>query len=94
MTEPLALSHERVDDLPLLLAQLERRQVAKLLDGGFATHGNWEGLSLGQGVSGGGTFILSEANQRMSPVEPWAERRRPTLSTGRGTVRYTGAGLQ
>jgi len=50
MTEPLTISHERVDDLPLLLAQLERMQVAKL-DGCFPTHGNWEGLSLGQVVS-------------------------------------------
>jgi transposase len=85
MTEPLTISHERVDDLPLLLAQLERMQVAKLLDGCFPTHGNWEGLSLGQVVSVWVTFILSEANHRMSHVEPWAERRRQTLSTCLGT---------
>jgi hypothetical protein len=31
------------------------------------------------------TFILSEATHRMSHVEPWAERRRQTLSRGLGT---------
>ena len=51
----------------------------------FPTHGNWEGLSWGQVVSVWLTFILSEANHRMSHVEPWAERRLQTLSTGLGT---------
>jgi len=32
MTEQLTLKHERVDDIPLLLAQLDRMEVAKLLD--------------------------------------------------------------
>jgi transposase len=85
MTEQLTLKHERVDDIPLLLAQIERMQVTTLLDKCFPTHGNWEGLSLGQVVSVWLTFILSEANHRMSHVEPWAERRLQTLSTGLGT---------
>jgi len=85
MTEQLTLTHERVDDIPLLLAQLDRRQVAEVLDRGFPTHGNWQGLSLGQVVSVWLTFILSQANHRMSHVEPWAERRRQTLSRCLGT---------
>ena len=48
MTEQLTINHERVDDIPLLLAQLEKIQVAKLLDGGFPTHGNWDDFRLGQ----------------------------------------------
>ena len=39
---------ERVDDIPVLLACQEQMQVAQLLDEHFATHGNWQGLSLGQ----------------------------------------------
>src|SRR5712691_8964541 len=85
MTEHLTLKHERVDDLPLLLAQLDRMQVAKLLDGCFPTHGNGEGLSLGQVVSVWLAFILSEANHWLSHVEPWAERRLQTLTTCLGT---------
>ena len=78
------MTHERVDDLPVLLAQLERMQVAPLLDAHFPTHGNWQGLSLGQVASGWLTFILSEANHRLSHVEPWAAERLPTLSAGVG----------
>lgn len=85
MSEALTITHERVDDLPVLLAQLERMQVAPLLDAHFPTHGNWQGLGLGQVVSGGLTFILSEANHRLSHVEPWAAARLTTLSAGVGT---------
>jgi len=46
MNEIEALTIERIDDVPLLLAQLERMQVARLLDQHFPTHGNWQGLSL------------------------------------------------
>ena len=41
MTESLTIIHERVDDIPLLLAPMERLQVAPLLDEHFPTHGNW-----------------------------------------------------
>ena len=81
MTKELTIHHERVDDIPLLLAQRDRMQVANLLDECFATHGNWDGLSLGQVVSVWLAFILSEANHRMSHVEQWVERRLQTLQT-------------
>src|SRR4029453_3774022 len=86
MSEHLTLKHERVDDIPLLLAQIERMQVPKLLDECFPTHGNWEGLSLGQVVSVWLTFMLSEANHRMSHVEPGGGRRVRALSTCLGTA--------
>jgi transposase len=85
MNEQLTICHERVDDLPLLLAQLDRMQVAQVLDACFPTHGNWEGLSLGHIVSVWLAFILSEANHRMSHVEPWAATRLQTLSACLGT---------
>jgi hypothetical protein len=47
MSEPLTIISERVDDIPLLLAQLGRMGLQGLLDEHFATHGNWVGLSLG-----------------------------------------------
>jgi hypothetical protein len=47
MSETLTVMSERVDDIPLLLAQLERMGVQSLLDTHFPTHGNWTGLSLG-----------------------------------------------
>ena len=86
MTAEITLKHERVDDIPLLLGELERMEVARLVDESFATHGNWQGLRLGQVVSAWVTFILSEANHRMSHVEPWAASRLQTLSAGLGTT--------
>jgi transposase len=84
MTENLTITNERVDDIPLLLAQLERMHVAPLLDEHFPTHGNWQGLSLGTVASVWVTFILSEANHRLSQVEPWATQRLRTLAAGVG----------
>ena len=45
-TEPI-ITNERVDDLPILLTQIERMGVKKLIDKHFPTHGNWQGKSLG-----------------------------------------------
>src|SRR5919109_5166703 len=79
MAETLNITTERVDDLPLLLAQLERMGVRPLLDEHFPTHGNWVGLSLGWVTVIWLTHILSEANHRLNHVEPWAEQRLHTL---------------
>ncbi len=79
MTENLILTHERVDDIPVLLAQMEKMQVASLIDEHFPTHENWQGLSLGRVTSVWLTFILSEANHRLSHVEPWAAQHLRTL---------------
>ena len=47
MAERLSILSQRVDDIPLLLAQLERMGVRSLLDEYFPAHGHWVGLSLG-----------------------------------------------
>jgi hypothetical protein len=72
MTETLTIRSERVDDIPLLLAQLDRMGVQPLLDEHFSTHGNWVGLSLGWVTVLWLTPILSEADHRLNHVEPWA----------------------
>lgn len=69
------LTTERVDDIPLLLAQLERMQVATLLDRHFPTHGNWQGLSLGMVSVVWLSHILSEGDHWLNHVEPWANGR-------------------
>jgi transposase len=79
MSEDLTITSERVDDIPLLLAQLEKMGIAALLDDHFPTHGHWQGLSLGQVSDVWLTFILSESNHRMSHVEPWASDRLSVL---------------
>jgi transposase len=79
MAERLHIISERVDDIPLLLAQLEQMGVQPLLDEHFPTHGNWVGLSLGWVTVLWLTHILSEADHRLNHVEPWAAQRLHTL---------------
>lgn len=79
MNETLTIISERVDDIPLLLAQVARMGVQPLLDTHFPTHGNWQGLSLGWVTVIWLTHILSQADHRLNHVEPWAEKRRHTL---------------
>ncbi len=71
MNEIEALTIERIDDVPLLLAQLERMQV----DQHFPTHGNWQGLSLGLVSVVWLSHILSEGDHWLNHVEPWASGR-------------------
>jgi transposase len=79
MTEKRTLISERVDDIPLLLAPLERMGVQLLLDEHCPMHGNWAGLSQGWVTVIWLTHLLSEANHRLNHVEPWAEQRLHTL---------------
>ena len=79
MNETLTIFSERVDDIPLLLAQVARMGIQPLLDAHFPTHGNWQGLSLGWVTVLWLTHILSQADHRLNHVEPWAEKRLHTL---------------
>jgi len=85
MAETLTVISERVDDIPLLLAQMEQMGLPSLLDEHFPTHGNWGGLSLGWVTSIWLSHILSQADHRLNHVQPWAQKRLETLrgSTGR-----------
>lgn len=73
MLTPLVAAIERIDDIPLLLAQMNKLQLAKLLDEAFPMHGNWDGLSFGNIVEVWLAYILSEGDHRLNHVESWAE---------------------
>ena len=45
----------------------------------FPPHGNWVGLSPGWVTVVWLTHILSQADHRLSPVEPWAQQQLHTL---------------
>src|SRR5260221_8642615 len=79
MMEKLTMTTERVDDIPVLLAQSEKMGIAKLLDASFQPHGNWQGTSLGLTTTIWLTHILSEGDHRMNQVQPWAATRLQTL---------------
>jgi transposase len=84
MAETLTIRSERVDDIPLLLAQLDRMGLQPLLDEHFPTHGNWVGLSLGWVMVLWLTHILSEADHRLTHVQPWAKQRWHILRSATG----------
>ena len=86
MTEKLTIDSERVDDIPLLLAQQERMGVPELLDRHFAVHGNRQGASLGCLAAIWLSHLLSESDHRMSHVRGWARQRLVTLRQCSGQV--------
>ena len=78
---------ERVDDIPLLLAQLERMQVAALLDKHFPTHGPWAGeLAFGEVAVVWLAFMLSEGDHRLNHLETWAAQRLQMLAVCLGVA--------
>jgi transposase len=84
MSTKITANHERVDDIPVLIAQLKNMRVAELLDNHFPTNGNWTGMSLGWVTVVWLTFILSEGDHRLYRVEPWVKEHQRTLSRGIG----------
>src|SRR2546429_6990543 len=85
MSKKITAIHERVDDIPAIIAHLKKMQVAKLLDNHFLPNGNWQGLSLGKTTVGRLALILSEGDHRLYRVEPWAKAHQRTLSRCLGT---------
>jgi transposase len=79
MAEQLSLTHERVDDLPLLLGLMQRLRLPELLDRHLGNHGHHQGFSNGWLATIWLAFILSEGDHRKSVVQAWAQRHRLTL---------------
>lgn len=79
MADNLTVTTERVDDIPMLLAQAEKIGVPTLLDQHFRPHGNWQGCSLGWTATVWLTHILSEGDHRLNQVQGWVADRLQTL---------------
>jgi transposase len=80
MNEKPHMITERVDDIPVLLAQMKRMGLAALLDAHFPVHGNWQGLDFGLMTTIWLSSILSRGDHRLVHVEPWVAQRQFTLS--------------
>lgn len=80
MVAEVRIHTERIDDLPLLVHQQRRMGIPEVVDEVIHPHGNRQGLSVGWLTTGWLSFILSEADHRMSEVEPWAEDQIETLA--------------
>jgi transposase len=77
----LELTHERVDDVPLLLRFLIKLQVPEVLDRHLPPHPLHQGLSNGWLITVWIAYILSRADHRKAPVQAWAESLQHTLET-------------
>ena len=80
MSKKITATHERVDDIPAIIAHLKTMRVAELLDHHCPPNGNWQGLSLGKTTVVWLAFILSEGDHRLYRVEPWGKAHQRTLS--------------
>jgi transposase len=77
----LELTHERVDDVPLLLGFLIKLRLPEILDRHFPAHPLHQGLSNGWLITLWIAYILSRADHRKSPVQAWAQGLQHTLET-------------
>lgn len=80
MNEQPTIHTERVDDVPLLLAHMQRLGLPTILDAHFPAHGNHQGLSLGWVATVWLAHILSRADHRLNRVRPWADQLQTTLN--------------
>lgn len=75
----LTLTHERIDDIPLLVKLGQVLHLDTAVDTHLGTHGLQQGLSNGQLTVVWLAYILSEGDHRKSGVEDWAWRHRQVL---------------
>jgi transposase len=88
MSKVVSVKTERVDDIPLLFAELKRMGVQELLDKYFPAHGNRQGLSMGEVAVVWLSHILSQSDHRMNHVQNWEENHIESIgqSLGKGLV--------
>lgn len=79
MGDELSITHERVDDIPVVFAMARRLRLPEILAAALGSHGNQEGLSYGWLATSWLAYMLVEGDHRKSVVEEWGQRRRRLL---------------
>jgi transposase len=79
MDATLRLTHERVDDVPLLLGFLIKLRFPEIIDGRLPPHPLHQGLSNGWLITVWIAYILSQADHRKSHVQEWVESLQHTI---------------
>jgi transposase len=74
-----SITHERVDDIPLLIGLMQKLHLPEILDRHLGSHGNHQGLSNGWLATLWLAYILSESDHRKYTVQDWVECHRHTL---------------
>jgi transposase len=81
MDATLELTHERVDDVPLLLGFLIQLRFPETLDRHLPPHPLHQGLSNGWLITIWIAYILSQADHRKSHVQEWVDSLEHTIET-------------
>ena len=88
MATELSVTHERLDDIPVIFGMARKLGLPEVLDEALGRHGNQEGLSYGWLATIWLAYMLAEGDHRKSVVEEWAQRKKVLLSMLTGqTVR-------
>jgi transposase len=81
MDATLQLTHERVDDVPLLLGFLIKLKLPETIDRHLPTHPLHQGLSNGWLITVWIAYVLSQADHRKSHVRQWVASLQHTIET-------------
>jgi transposase len=79
MAETLNLTHERVDDIPLLIGLAQQLRLPEILDQHLGNHGHHQGWSNGWLATVWLAYILSQGDHRKSAVREWVNALPHTL---------------
>ena len=71
----LQIRHQRIDDIPLLLAIMVEMGIAQAIDKQIQPHGLWQGISVGTIVTIWLSYILTEHDHRLVAVREWVGER-------------------
>lgn len=71
----LQITHQRIDDIPLLLAIMVEMGIPQEIDKQIQPHGLWQGISVGTVVTIWLCYILTEHDHRLVAVREWVQER-------------------
>ena len=72
----LQITHQRIDDIPLLLAIMIEMGIPEQIDNQIQPHGLWQGISVGTVAIIWLCYILTEHDHRLVTVREWVNERR------------------
>jgi transposase len=71
----IEITHQRIDDIPLLLAIMSEMGIPQQIDKQIKPHGHWQGISVGTVVTIWLCYILTEHDHRLVAVREWVNER-------------------
>ena len=73
--QTVKITSERIDDIPVVVEWLKQMEIAKWIDKSLSKpHGNHQGMSYGQLSVLLLTYIITQADHRLSAVEMWVKK--------------------